>query len=105
MVEDWLSNAYTGMSRRQFLAKMSAAGAGLVGFAIAASPVAGEVITTATEGLAVADGRVASGDFQMPIYEARPAAAGKYPVVLVIPEIFGMHEHIKDVTRRLAKEG
>jgi carboxymethylenebutenolidase len=106
MVEDWLANAYEGMSRRQFLARMSAAaGATLAGFAIAANPVAGEVITTSTDGLAVADGKVPSGDFQVPIYEARPAAAGKYPVVLVVPEIFGMHEHIKDVTRRFAKEG
>jgi carboxymethylenebutenolidase len=105
MVEDWLSNAYEGMSRRQFLARMSATGVGLAGFAVAANSVAGEVITTPADGLAAADGRVPSGDFQVPIYEARPAAAGKYPVVLVIPEIFGMHEHIKDVTRRFAREG
>jgi carboxymethylenebutenolidase len=105
MVEDWIANAYEGMSRRQFLAQMSAAGAVLAGFAIAAKPVAGEVITTPSEGLAVADSKVVSKGFQVPIYEARPATAGKYPVVLVIPEIFGMHEHIKDVTRRFAKEG
>jgi carboxymethylenebutenolidase len=105
MVEDWLANAYEGMSRRQFLARMSAAGVTLAGFAIAANPVAGEVITTPTDGLTVADGKVPSKDFQVPIYEARPAAAGKYPVVLVIPEVFGMHEHIKDITRRFAKEG
>ena len=105
MVEDWLANAYEGMSRRQFLARMSAAGVTLAGFAIAANPVAGEVITTPADGLAVADGKVPSGDFQVPIYEARPAGTGKYPVVLVIPEVFGMHEHIKDVTRRFAREG
>jgi carboxymethylenebutenolidase len=105
MVEDWLANAYEGMSRRQFLARMTAAGVSLAGFAIAASPVAGEVITTPAEGLAVKDGKVASGDFQVPIYEAYPSAAGRYPVVLVLPEAFGMHEHIKDVTRRFAKEG
>lgn len=105
MVEDWLANAYEGMSRRQFMARMSAAGAALAGFAIAANPVAGEVITTPADGLAVADGKVPSGDFQGPIYEARPAGMGKYPVVLVIPEVFGMHEHIKDVTRRFAREG
>ena len=105
IVEDWIANAYEGMSRRQFLARMSAAGAGLVGFAIAANPVAGEVITTPTEGLKVAEGKVPSGDFQIPIYEAHPAATGKYPVVLVIPEVFGMHEHIKDITRRFAREG
>ena len=79
MVEDWIANAYEGMSRRQFLARMGAAGAGLVGFAIAANPVAGEVITTPTEGLKAADGKVLSGDFQIPIYEAHPAATGKYP--------------------------
>jgi carboxymethylenebutenolidase len=105
MVEDWLANAYEGMSRRQFLARMSAAGVTLAGFAVAANPVAGEVITTPADGLAVADGKVPSGGFQVPIYEARPAGTGKYPVVLVIPEVFGMHEHIKDVTRRFAKEG
>jgi carboxymethylenebutenolidase len=105
MAEDWIANAYDGMSRRQFLARMSAAGVTLAGFAIAASPVAGEVITTPTEGLKVTEGKVPSADFQVPIYEAHPAAAGKYPVVLVIPEVFGMHEHIKDVTRRLAREG
>jgi carboxymethylenebutenolidase len=105
MAEDWIANAYEGMSRRQFLAQMGAAGAVLAGFAIAAKPVAGEIIATSGEGLAVADSKVISKGFQVPIYEARPAAAGKYPVVLVIPEIFGMHEHIKDVTRRFAKEG
>ncbi|MGO9014909.1 MAG: dienelactone hydrolase family protein [Dissulfurispiraceae bacterium] len=105
MVEDWLSNAYEGMSRRQFLARMSAAGVGLAGFAVASSSVAGEVITTSTIGISVADGRVLSGGFPVPIYKAHPASAGKYPILLVIPEIFGMHEHIKDVTRRFAKEG
>jgi carboxymethylenebutenolidase len=105
MVEDWIANAYEGMSRRQFLARMGAAGASLTGFAIAATPVAGEIITTSSSGLVMADGQVPSGDFQVPIYEARPATAGKYPVVLVIPEVFGMHEHIKDIARRFAKEG
>jgi carboxymethylenebutenolidase len=102
---DWLSNAANGMSRRQFLAGVSASGASLVGFAIAAGPVSGEVITTSTEGLTVTETKVTSSGFQVPIYEARPAAAGRYPVVLVLPEAFGMHEHIKDVTRRFAKEG
>ncbi len=105
MVEDWLSNAYEGMSRRQFLAGISAAGVGLSGFAAASSSVAGEVITTSAIGINVADSKVLSGDFQVPIYEAYPSNTGKYPVLLVIPEIFGMHEHIKDVTRRFAKEG
>jgi carboxymethylenebutenolidase len=105
MVEDWLSNAYEGMSRRQFLARISAAGVGLAGFAVAASSVAGEVITSSPGGLSVADGTIRSGDFPVPIYEARSAPEGKYPILVVIPEIFGMHEHIKDVTRRFARQG
>jgi carboxymethylenebutenolidase len=84
---------------------MTVAGISLAGFAIAANPVAGEIITTPIEGLTVKEGKVPSGNFQVPIYEAWPSAAGKYPVVLVLPEAFGMHEHIKDVTRRFAKEG
>jgi carboxymethylenebutenolidase len=103
--DDWLSNAQSGMSRRQFLAGVGVTGAGLAGFAIAANPVAGEVITTPTDGLTVADGKVSVGGFQVPIYEARPAVAGRYPVVLVLSEAWGMHEHIKDVVRRFAKEG
>ena len=105
MVEDWISNAYEGMSRRQFLARMTAAGATVAGFAIASKAVAGEIITTPADGLAVTDDKVGVGGFQVPIYEAHPAAPGKYPVVIVIPEIWGMHEYIKDVVRRLAKRG
>ncbi len=105
MVEDWLANAYGGMSRREFLAKVGIAGVGLAGFAIAATPVAGQIITTPAAGLIVDSSKIASGDFQVPIYTAYPAAPGKYPVVLVISEIFGMHEHIKDVTRRFAGAG
>jgi len=89
--KDWIANAYEGMSRRQFLARMSAAGVALSGFAIAAKAVAGEIITTPADGLAASDGQVASGGFQVPIYQARPAGPGKYPVVMVIPEIWGMH--------------
>ncbi len=105
MIEDWLSNAYEGMSRRQFIARMSAIGVGLAGFAASSSSVAGEVIATNTEGIIVTDGKVLSRDFAVPIYEARPSAPGKYPILIIIPEIFGMHEHIKDVARRLAQEG
>lgn len=103
--DDWLSNAGEGVSRRQFLAGVGVTGVSLAGFAIAAHPVAAQVITTPTEGLSATDTKVASKGFQVPIYEARPAAPGRYPVVLVIPEVWGMHEHIKDVARRFAKEG
>jgi carboxymethylenebutenolidase len=103
--KDWIANAYEGMSRRQFLAQMSAAGAAIAGFAVASKAVAGEIIKTPADGLKVADGKAASGGFQLPIYEVRPAGPGKYPVVIVIPEIWGMHEYIKDVVRRFAQRG
>ncbi len=103
--KDWIANARQAMSRRQFMAGVSATGVSLAGFAIAANPVAGQIITTPTDGLATAESKVPSGDFQVPIYEARPTATGQYPVVLVLPEALGMHEHIKDVTRRFAREG
>jgi carboxymethylenebutenolidase len=105
MADDWLTNAYEGMSRRQFLARMSAAGVSLVGFAMAAAPVAGEIVTTPKEGLLIAEKTVMSDGFAVPIYEAFPAKEGRYPIIVVIPEIFGMHEHIRDVVRRFAHEG
>jgi carboxymethylenebutenolidase len=103
--KDWIANASLDLSRRQFLAGAAATGVSLAGFAVAATPVAGQIITTSTEGLVVTDSKVQSGNFQVPIYEARPAGSGQYPVLLILPEAFGMHEHIKDVTRRFAKEG
>jgi hypothetical protein len=75
--DDWLPNARRGMSGHQFLASLTAAGAGLAGFAIAASSVAGEVVTTRDDGLAVAEAKLESAGFQAPVYEARPAAAGR----------------------------
>ena len=103
--DNWLSNAREGMSRRQFLAAASSTRVTLAGFAIASNPVAGEVITTATTGLNAADGTVMVNGFPVPTYTARPAGDGRYPIILVIPEVWGMHEHIKDMTRRFAQAG
>lgn len=89
-------------SRRRFIAA-----SGSLGFALAAGPLnAQSVIRTPADGLDVADLSVpVSGGQMMPAYMAAPAKAGKYPVVLVIPEVFGMHEYQKDICRRLAKLG
>jgi carboxymethylenebutenolidase len=103
--KDWIANARQDLSRRQFLAGAAVTGVSLTGFAVAATPVAGQIVTTSTEGLVVAESKVQNGDFQVPIYEARPAGPGQHPVVLVIPEVWGMHEHIKDMARRFAKAG
>jgi len=103
--KDWIANAYAGMSRRQFLAQMTAAGAAVAGFAVASKAVAGEIIITPGEGLSVAEPMVSSGGFGVPTYMARPSGPGRYPVVLVVPEVWGMHEYVKDVVRRFARRG
>lgn len=76
-----------------------------VGFAAAVSPITAETITTDTEGLVAGEVKVPVSDGEIPAYRAMPAKAGKFPVVLVVEEIFGVHEHIKDMCRRFAKAG
>jgi carboxymethylenebutenolidase len=71
------------------------------GFALAVSPVAAQTITTDATGLVAGDVKIG----EMPAYRAQPEAGTKLPLILVVPEIFGVHEHIKDVCRRLAKAG
>jgi carboxymethylenebutenolidase len=89
------------IDRRQVLTASLAAG-----FAAAVRPVAAETaITTDTTGLEAGEVRIAVADGEIPAYRAMPAAGGPFPVVLVVQEIFGVHEHIRDVCRRLAKEG
>lgn len=89
-------------SRRGF---MTASAAVTAGYTLAAGPVRAEVITTDTNGLNAGDAKVKVADGEMPVYFARPASASNPPVVLVAMEIFGLHQYIKDVTRRLAKLG
>jgi carboxymethylenebutenolidase len=89
-------------SRRGF---MTASAAVAAGYTLAAGPVRADVITTDTNGLNAGDAKVKVADGEMPVYFARPANAANPPVVLVAMEIFGLHEYIKDVTRRLAKLG
>ncbi len=76
------------------------------GFALAMQPtLAQTAIKTDAEGLIAGEIRVAVADGEMVAYRAAPAAAKNAPVVLVVSEIFGVHEHIADVCRRLAKKG
>jgi len=77
-----------------------------IGFAAAAGPVAADtVITTGSEGLTAGEVKIPAGDIEIPAYRAMPTKGGPFPVVLVVQEIFGVHEHIKDMCRRFAKEG
>lgn len=74
-------------------------------FAAAALPVTAQAIKTDFAGLTAGEVMVPSGDFQMPVYRAMPEGKTNLPVVLVISEIFGVHEYIADVCRRFAKLG
>jgi carboxymethylenebutenolidase len=87
--------------RRGFL--VTALGAG---FALAVQPVMAQTaISTSAAGLTAGAISVPTADGAMPAYRAQPAAGSHFPVILVVQEIFGVHEHIKDLCRRLAKLG
>jgi carboxymethylenebutenolidase len=88
------------LSRRNFVVTSLAGG-----FALAVQPVSAETITTDTEGLTAGEVKVPVSDGEIPAYRAMPAKGGPFPTVLVVQEIFGVHEHIKDVCRRFAKLG
>src|SRR5271170_5676999 len=91
----------TAWTRREFVVSTLAAG-----FALAVQPVSAQtVITTSAEGLTAGEVKIPVKDGTIPAYRAMPAGAHDVPLLLVVHEIFGVHEHIKDVCRRLAKLG
>ncbi|HET6465598.1 MAG TPA: dienelactone hydrolase family protein [Nitrospiria bacterium] len=90
----------TGFTRREFVVTALAAG-----FALAVRPVSAQTITTDAAGLSVGEVKIPVADGQIPGYRAMPAAGGPFPVVLVVQEVFGVHEHIRDICRRFAKRG
>jgi carboxymethylenebutenolidase len=98
-----LAHQVDPLSRRGFFLTASAATA--AGYTLAAGPVRADAIKTDTGGLTTGDAKVKVSDGEMPVYYARPANVQNPPVILVAMEIFGLHEYIKDVTRRLAKAG
>ena len=91
------------VSRRSFF--MTASAAAAAGYTLAAGPVRADAIVTDTKGLKAGDAKVKVAGGDMPVYFARPEKVKNPPVIIVAMEIFGLHEHIKDVTRRLAKAG
>jgi carboxymethylenebutenolidase len=98
-----LAHQVDPLSRRGFF--MTASAAAAAGYTLAAGPVRADVIHTDTNGLTAGEAKVKVADGEMPVYYARPANVQNPPVILVAMEIFGLHEYIKDVTRRLAKLG
>ena len=83
-----------------------AGGLFFAGYAPAALAAQASPVTTDATGLTTADVSFPAPDgFNLPAYVARPAGDGPFPVVIVVSEIFGVHEYIRDVCRRLAKAG
>jgi carboxymethylenebutenolidase len=76
-----------------------------MGFALSVQPVSAEAIQTDATGLEAGEVKVPVPDGTIPAYRAMPDKGGPFPTVLVVQEIFGVHEHIKDLCRRLAKVG
>jgi carboxymethylenebutenolidase len=90
----------TSITRRVFIST----GIG-VGFALAVQPISAWAILTSGDGLVTGTVEIPTQNGNMPAYRAMPQGKGPFPVVLVIHEIFGVHEHIQDICRRLAQAG
>ncbi len=89
----------SSLSRRGAVTTLAA------GFALAVQPISAQTITTDTDGLDAGVVQIPVADGTIPAYRAAPATGGPFPVVLVVQEIFGVHEHIRDICRRFAKLG
>jgi carboxymethylenebutenolidase len=89
------------LTRRKFMITASLS----TGFAMAVRPVGAKTLTTDTKGLLAGAVKIPVKDGEIPAYRAQPSSGTNFPTILVIQEIFGVHEHIQDVVRRLAKLG
>ena len=90
----------TELSRRVFVGTAFAAG-----FALSVQPISAATIMTGAEGLIAGDVEIPVADGKIPAYRAYPALGGPFATVLVIQEVFGLHEWVKDICRRLAHAG
>jgi carboxymethylenebutenolidase len=88
------------VTRREFVVTALAAG-----FALAVRPVSAQRIRTDSSGLQVGEVKIPVADGEIPAYRAMPKEGGPFPVVLVVQEIFGVHEYIRDICRRFARLG
>jgi len=89
------------LTRRQMIATAST----FAGYAVAVDKVLAQAIKTDTDGIMAGDQVVKIGSYEMPVYEARPTTGKDHSILLVISEIWGVHEYIRDCTRRFAKAG
>jgi carboxymethylenebutenolidase len=97
---DNIYNPSSQFSRRAFIVGGLAAG-----FALAVLPVSAETISTDSNGLTVGEVMIPVSGGSIPGYRAMPNTGGPFATILVVHEVFGVHEHIKDICRRLAKAG
>src|SRR6202161_4148483 len=95
-----IENMKTRLTRRAFVVGSLAAG-----FALAVMPVSADTIPTDSNGLIAGEIKIPVAGGEIPAYRAMPASGGPFPTVLVVMEIFGVHEWVKDICRRLAKAG
>ena len=100
---DALRPGASSVDRRGFV--VTALGTGFAASVAPTGALRAQTITTDTQGLAAGEIRIPAAGGDMPAYHAKPAAGTGHPVILVVQEIFGVHEHIKDVCRRFAKQG
>ncbi|MGQ0742072.1 MAG: dienelactone hydrolase family protein [Alphaproteobacteria bacterium] len=104
-LEEVVNEAEALIARKPLSRRGVAAAAVAAGCAAAAGPVAATAIITDTEGLETGMVKVPVAGGDMAAYRARPEGVAHPPVIIVIQEIFGVHEWIKDVCRRFAKQG
>jgi carboxymethylenebutenolidase len=99
------SHGLTGLIPRHVARRGFIMGGLMTGFTLATTRVDAQAVHTDSTGLVAGEETVPVADGHLPAYAARPNANGPFPVVLVIEEIFGVHEYIKDICRRLAHQG
>jgi carboxymethylenebutenolidase len=97
--ENWVRS--TNVSRRAAIGGSAA----LIGYALAAQPVSASAITTSADGLDAGMVSFATGGIKMGAYRAKPKGKRNLPTIIVVQEIFGVHEWVKDIVRRFAKAG
>jgi carboxymethylenebutenolidase len=104
-MDDYVNSLYPPaekLGRRGFLATTSLT----AGYTLAAGPVQAQtIVRTDTAGLTAGDVTIQTTTGAMPGYRAKPATGRNFPVVLVLQEVFGVHEWLRDVCRRFAKQG
>ena len=98
-----MSEETSGLTRRDMIKAGGAATS--AGYAVGVEKALAQAVKTDTTGITAGDFEVKIGDYGMPVYEARPASGGPAPIVVCISEIWGVHEWVRDVTRRFAKAG